>query len=128
MRPRTTLPVSGTRGPAGREMETVGAGEDFCLEGVEVRAPAREEYRCEDWMCVPGPGLLAEEGPRAWPGRVRVGVDIFEGFGGLFLVVGECYAMRRELLGKVESDVCSAEGFRWGKIRLDGRIDKGLPT
>jgi hypothetical protein len=27
-------------------------------------------------MCVPGPGLLAEEGPRAWPGRVRVGVDM----------------------------------------------------
>jgi hypothetical protein len=24
-------------------METVGAGEDFCLEGVEVRVPAREE-------------------------------------------------------------------------------------
>ena len=43
MRPRTTVPVSGTRGPAGREMETVGAGEDFCFDGVEVRAPAREE-------------------------------------------------------------------------------------
>ena len=27
-------------------------------------------------MWVPGPGLLAEEGPMAWPGRVRVGVDI----------------------------------------------------
>ena len=43
MRPRTTVPVEGTRGPVGRAMETVGAGEDFCLEGVEVRVPAREE-------------------------------------------------------------------------------------
>ena len=43
MRPRTTVPVIGTRGPVGRVMETVGAGEDFCLEGVEVRVPAREE-------------------------------------------------------------------------------------
>jgi hypothetical protein len=28
-------------------------------------------------MWVPVPGLLDEEGPRAWPGRARVGVDIF---------------------------------------------------
>jgi len=28
-------------------------------------------------MWVPGPGALDEEGPRAWPGRARVGVDIF---------------------------------------------------
>jgi hypothetical protein len=27
-------------------------------------------------MWVPVPGLLDEEGPRAWPGRARVGVDI----------------------------------------------------
>jgi hypothetical protein len=27
-------------------------------------------------MWVPGPGALDEEGPRAWPGRARVGVDI----------------------------------------------------
>jgi len=37
------VPVEGTKGPVGRAMETVGAGEDFCLEGVEVRVPAREE-------------------------------------------------------------------------------------
>ena len=43
MRPRTTVPVEGTKGPVGRVMETVDAGEDFCLEGVEVRVPAREE-------------------------------------------------------------------------------------
>jgi hypothetical protein len=46
-------------------------------------------------MCVPGPGLLAEEGPRAWPGSVRVGVDIvvlgcWFGCGG----VGECNAVQ----------------------------------
>jgi hypothetical protein len=38
-------------------------------------------------MCVPGPGLLAEEGPRAWPGRVRVGVDMIVLFGVVGLVV-----------------------------------------
>lgn len=43
MRPRTIVPVSGTRGPEGRVMVTVGAGADFCFEGVEVRVPAREE-------------------------------------------------------------------------------------
>lgn len=29
-------------------------------------------------MWVPGPGLLAEAGPMAWPGRARVGVDIVD--------------------------------------------------
>ena len=72
-------------------------------------------------MCVPGPGLLAEEGPMAWPGRVRVGVDIvvLELFFGCCGVVEECSAMRcdaiaiaRYILGKVESDVCAGLGFR----------------
>ena len=72
MVPRTMVPVEGTRGPAGREMERVGWGTDLVVEGWEVRVPAREEWRCEDWMWVPGPGLLAEEGPNAWPGRARV--------------------------------------------------------
>jgi len=43
MRPRTMVPVSGTRGPAARVMETVGWGASFDFEGAEVRAPAREE-------------------------------------------------------------------------------------
>jgi hypothetical protein len=29
-------------------------------------------------MWVPVPGLLAEAGPMAWPGRARVGVDIVD--------------------------------------------------
>jgi hypothetical protein len=47
-------------------------------------------------MWVPGPGLLAEEGPRAWPGRVRVGVDIVVLFGVVGLVVVLEYAMRSQ--------------------------------
>ena len=43
MRPRTIVPVSGTRGPAARAMETVGWGADFDFEACEVRVPAREE-------------------------------------------------------------------------------------
>lgn len=43
MRPRTMVPVSGTRGPAARAMETVGWGADFDFEDAEVRVPAREE-------------------------------------------------------------------------------------
>ena len=64
-------------------------------------------------MCVPGPGLLAEEGPRAWPGRVRVGVDMIVlsvWFGG-----GGVARMRCDLkvhLGKVESDVCARRRVR----------------
>ena len=47
-------------------------------------------------MCVPGPGLLAEEGPRAWPGSVRVGVDIvvLVCWFGCGDVLGECNAMQ----------------------------------
>jgi hypothetical protein len=30
-------------------------------------------------MCVPVPGLFAEEGPRACPGRAKVSVDIVYG-------------------------------------------------
>jgi hypothetical protein len=56
-------------------------------------------------MWVPWPALLDEEGPRGWPGRVRVGVDMFVGLvrcvgrGG----VGECDATRSRVgyfLGK----------------------------
>ena len=43
MRPRTTVPVEGTRGPAERATERVGWGADLVLEGWEVRVPAREE-------------------------------------------------------------------------------------
>lgn len=57
-------------------MVRVGWGWDLLFEGAEVRAPASEEWTCEDWMCVPVPGLLAEAGPRGWPGRVRVDVDM----------------------------------------------------
>jgi hypothetical protein len=38
-------------------------------------------------MWVPVPGLLDEEGPRAWPGRARVGVVIL--LVGLFVFVRE---------------------------------------
>lgn len=56
-------------------------------------------------MWVPWPALLDEDGPRGWPGRVRVGVDMFVGLvrcvgrGG----VGECDATRSRVgyfLGK----------------------------
>jgi hypothetical protein len=65
-------------------------------------------------MCVPGPGLLAEEGPRAWPGSVRVGADIavLSEVVGLVVVFGMRCDRLRTFWGKVESDVCARRGER----------------
>ena len=72
MRPRTMVEVVGIGGPEERRVVRIGLGEDLVLEGWVVRVPAREEWSWEAWMCVPGPGLLDEEEPSAWPGRAKV--------------------------------------------------------
>jgi hypothetical protein len=71
-------------------------------------------------MCVPGPGLLAEEGPRAWPGRVRVGVDmvVFVSVG-LVIVLENAMRFQGTFWEKLKV-MFGAEGlgFRWGRIDM----------
>ena len=42
--PRTAVLVSGSRAPEGRVMDTIGAFEDFEVDGVDMSGPARLAY------------------------------------------------------------------------------------
>lgn len=67
-------------------------------------------------MWVPVPGLLAEAGPMAWPGRARVGVDIL-------LIVYVCFFQK--LVLRFNNVACDGDLARvWIKSRSDAALGR----
>lgn len=114
MRARTTDSTSGMRVLAlvevvGRETERMGRRSGFAglggaplvgLEGmVVVTGPLIEAWIREAWMCVPGPGMYLEVGPRRVPGKATLGRSMLY----MWLVRAEvsCHVVDAQVVAKV---------------------------